>query len=116
MAKTGKSVDKDWRYRELAKWIEANREDVFFEDKTTFLVNPDTIERVDETFKKYFWPAVEKAVEGTGLEVSEGTINHIETINAKYATRSLTFLVEDPRRPLSNLPHGKIPPCIAEVI
>ncbi len=100
----------DWRYRELAKWMEANRGNLLFEDKTIFLVNPATIRRVDEIIKKHFWLAVQRAVAGTGLVVYEGRIKEIETTNAEFATRSVTFLLEDPRRPLSNLPKGEVPP------
>ena len=60
------SVNEDWRYQELAKWIQANEDGAFFEEKTTFLVNPDTIGRVDDIIKKHFWPAVERGVKGLG--------------------------------------------------
>ncbi len=100
----------DWRYRELAKWIEANRGDLLFEDKTTFLANPDTIRQIDEIIKNHFWPAVRRGVKGTGIDVSDDALDYIETTNDKYVTRSTTFLLEDPRRPLTNRTDGGMPP------
>ncbi len=100
----------DWRYQELASWIETSKEDPLFDDKTVFLLNPASLKVVDELIKRYFWPAMEKGVKGTGLEVSREAVNYIETVNAKYVTRSLTFVLEDPQRSLSNLSHGEIPP------
>ena len=104
------SPTTDWRYRELANWIETNKGDVFFEDRTTFLANPDTIREIDEIIKNHFWPAVRRGVNGTGIDVSDDALDYIETTNEKYVTRSTTFLLEDPRRPLTNRTHSEIPP------
>ena len=101
----------DWRYRELAKWIDGNRREPFFEDRTIFLANPEKIKEIDDLIRRYFWPAIEKGVKGTGLEVSGDALDHVETVDdINCVARSLTLLIEDPGRPWKSLPQGDVPP------
>ena len=101
----------DWRYRELAEWIDSARGEPFSEDRTIFLANPKIVKEIDDLIRRYFWPAIEKGLKGTGLEVLGDALDHVETVDdMKYASRSLTFLIEDPDRPWKNLPHGEVPP------
>ncbi len=103
------AVKKDWRYRELGKWIEGHKGNLFVDDKTVFLVNPKSIKTIDGLIEKHFWGAVQRALRGSGLRFA-GDRFDLATINAEIATRCFNFIIEDPRRPLSNLPSGRGPP------
>jgi hypothetical protein len=101
----------DWRYRELAKWIESNRGEPFFAARTTYLANPETIKNIDDLVKKYFWPAIKNAMDGSGLRAFGDPLDKLETLDdIHYVARSFAFVLEDPKRPLTNLPTGIAPP------
>ncbi len=101
----------DWRHRELAKWIDRERGKPSFEDTTVYLANPKVVKEIDALIRRYFWPAIQKGLEGTELEVSGDALDQLETVeDIKYTARSLTFLIDDPDRPWNNLPNGQVPP------
>lgn len=100
----------DWRYKELAKWINRERAKSSFEDRTVFLANPKIAKEIGDLIRRYFWPAIQKGLEGTGLEVLGDALEQLETVDdMKYTARSLTFVIDDPDRSLKNLPHRQVP-------
>jgi hypothetical protein len=101
----------DWRYRELARWIESHRSEAFFDARTIHLANPERIEEIDDLIKTYFWPAIKNGVEGTGLRIFGDAVDQVETVDdIHYVARSFNFVLEDPNRPWKNLPNGAMPP------
>lgn len=99
------NIRNSWQYGELVTFLRANSGDPSLDSKTVFLVNPAQREEIDKIIYKHLWPAVIKGVGSSGIWIKalEGTFpkSRPEDEMHPYTTRSLTFLLEDPRRPLS---------------
>ena len=68
------------------------------------LSNPDEEREIDELILQELWPGVVQALRGSRLTTWIGVNNTpaegLETLHHQYITRSLTFVIEDPARPI----------------
>lgn len=98
-------IEKSWQYKELQKYLEVHSDDKELPLKAVQLINSDQVKKIDSIMIDNLWPAVIKAVGTSGFwlkTLKEGyPKSAIEDENHIYCARSLTFLLEDPKRPLS---------------
>lgn len=106
-----KMPSSSWQRSELARYVKKNAGDPVLNSKTVFLANPKEKRQIDRIIKAYLWPGLVKALVGTPIRVSEAEKGFpaplIRDEEKIYTTRSLTFVLEDPDKPL--LP-GEGPP------
>jgi len=100
-----KEIQGTWQYAGLRSFFENHARDEDFNSRTVFLTNPKEKQFLDEIIHKYLWPGVLKGVSTSGIWIKalEGTFprSGIEDEMHQHTTRTLTFLLEDPRRQIS---------------
>lgn len=98
-------IKQTWQYSELKSYFESHSHEKDIDSKNVYLSNPKEREAIDKILRDYMWPGVLKGIGTSGIWVKalEGTFpqSGIEDENAVYTTRSLTFLLEDPKRQIS---------------
>jgi hypothetical protein len=98
-------IEKSWQYKELRKYLEVHSNDQELTLKAVHLINSEQVKKIDSILIDNLWPAVIKGVGTSGFwlkPLKEGyPKSAIEDENHIYCARSLTFLLEDPNRPLS---------------
>ena len=99
-----REIKSTWQYSELRQFLEQNHNDPELDFKTVFLVNPGQRKEVDQIISNHLWPGVLKGVGSSGIWIkaldSAYPKSAIEEEKHPYATRALTFLLEDPKRQL----------------
>jgi hypothetical protein len=102
--KRRKIASSSWQESELRHFLKKNARDPVLNSKTVFLANPEEKKQIDRIIEAYLWPGVVKALVGTPIRVSESEegfpASLIRDREKTYTTRSLTFVFEDPDRPL----------------
>lgn len=108
-----KDKTKDsWQYSELQRYLNEHSQDPEIDSKTVFLANPHQKTELDNIILKHLWPSVIKGFGSSGIwtkSLKEGfPKSAVEDEKYPYTARSLTFLLEDPRRQIS--PLADVPP------
>jgi len=89
---------------ELTGYLQENREDQLLDSKTVFLGNPKQKVDLDRIIKEQLWPAVlDELAPGSirVIDMKDGLPSPgIDDDHNVYTCRSLTFVLEDPDRPL----------------
>ena len=97
-------MNNSWQTAELNQYLKKNQTDPLLDSKNVFLSNPEQKRRIDEMIIHDIFPNVNRALKGTPVQVSFGRDDEItECIEDEWkinTTRALTFLLEDPDRPL----------------
>ncbi len=106
-----KRILPSWQEAELSRYLKKNAGDPLLNSKTVFLANPEERKRIDKIIAGYLWPGIVRALAGTSIRVPEGDEGFPRSLlqdeEKIHTTRSLTFVLEDPDRPL--LPGGGAP-------
>ena len=93
-----------WQERELKRFMAERENDPWGEHLSVKLSNPDEEREIDELILRELWPGVVQALRGSRLTTWIGVNNTpaegLETLHHQYITRSLTFVIEDPARPI----------------
>lgn len=99
------TFEKSWQYRELRKYLEVHSHDKELALKAVHLIDSNQTKEIDGIMINNLWPAVIKGVGTSGIwlkPLKEGyPKSSIEDENHIYCARALTFLLEDPNRPLT---------------
>lgn len=100
-----KSASKSWQFAELAVFLEENVNNPLLDSSTVFLANPWQKRELDQIIEEHLWPAIIEGLDASGICIS-GLANDfpsggIEDKKHPLTTRSLTFVLEDPERPIS---------------
>ena len=97
--------DSEWQKRELERFMAEHADDPSREHLCVRLSNPDEEREIDEMILQGLWPGVVQALRGsrltTWIGVSNTTAEGLETLQHEQITRALTFLIEDPARPIT---------------
>jgi len=97
-------MNNSWQTAELNQYLKKNQTDPLLDSKNVFLSNPEQKRRIDEMIIDEIFPNVNRALKGTPVQVSLGRNDEIiECIEDEWTvntTRSFTFLLVDPDRPL----------------
>ena len=98
-------IEKSWQYKELQKYLEVHFRDQELALKAVYLKDSEQVKKIDNIMIDNLWPAVIKGVGTSGFWLKPLKKGYpksaIEDENHIYCARSLTFLLEDPNRPLS---------------
>ena len=93
-----------WQFEQLRKFIEEHRHDADLELRSVVLTDPEQEQKLDNIILNEIWPGVVKAVSRhpvtTRVGVNETPKQGIRTKGHVYVARELTFMLEDPERPL----------------
>ncbi|MBS3779772.1 MAG: hypothetical protein KGY41_05220 [Desulfovermiculus sp.] len=93
-----------WQLTELNKYLKSNAEDRLLDSKTVFLCNPSEKAELHRVLCQHFWPAVLDALANMSIRVLESNNSfpdsEIEDEKHLHTTSSLTFVLEDPAKPL----------------
>jgi len=104
-----RELENHWAYKELEKKLETQPllrpiEEMkeLPEFGTLFLVNPRMREEIDHAICDELWPAVLRGIEGSkiGIYEQKKVLTNIRDTRSPELTRELTFLLEDPTRPI----------------
>ena len=110
-AKRIRIASPSWQRSELSRFLAKNAGDSLLNSKTVFLANPKEKGHLDRIIEAYLWRGIIEALVGSSIQVSEAREGFPASLlrdeSKNYTTRSLTFILEDPDRPL--IP-GKGPP------
>ena len=94
----------DWQQQELERFMAKHAEDPSREHLSVKLSNPTEERELDEVILHELWPGVVQALRGSRLTTWIGVNNTpaagLETLHHQYITRALTFVIEDPERPI----------------
>ena len=98
-------IEKCWQYKELCKYMDLHSNDRDLVLKAVYLINSEQKKEIDSIIIDNLWPAVIKGVGTSGFWLKPLKKAYpksaIEDESHIYYARSLTFLLEDPKRPLS---------------
>jgi hypothetical protein len=94
-----------WQLTELNAYLKSNAKDRLLDSKTVFLCNPTEKTELHRIICQHFWPAILNALANVSVRVL-GADNgfpesQIKDKNHVHTTSSLTFVLEDPARPLA---------------
>lgn len=96
--------DSEWQARELERFMAEHADDPLREHLSVNLSNPDEEREIDEMILQGLWPGVVQALRGNRLTTWIGVNNTptegLETLHHQHITRALTFVIEDPARPI----------------
>ena len=94
----------EWQQQELERFMANHADEPSREHLCVKLSNPKEEREIDELILHELWPGVVKALRGSRLTTSIGVNNSpaegLETLHHQYITRALTFVIEDPARPI----------------
>jgi len=94
-----------WQRLELERYLQENEHNALVHCQTVRLANPRQKVQLDQVIREQIWPAVIRALEGTAIRVFNAPdgfpAQGIEDKWTNHTTRCLTFVLEDPARPLS---------------
>ena len=101
-----KGPGSEWREQELKRFMERHAGDPSREHLCVKLSNPKEEREIDELILHELWPGVVRALGGSRLTTWIGVNNTpaegLETLHHhQYITRALTFVIEDPARPIT---------------
>lgn len=93
-----------WQLSELNRLLEEQENEAFGDSRTLCLANPAEKEEIDERIIEEIWPGAVAALRESAITtwiVPGQTLNEtIKDAHGQYTTRTLTFLLEDPDRPI----------------
>lgn len=93
-----------WQLSELNRLLEEQENEAFGDSRTLCLANPAEKEEIDERIIEEIWPGAVAALRESAITtwiVPGQTLNEtIKDGHGQYTTRTLTFLLEDPARPI----------------
>ena len=93
-----------WQEQQLRRFMAEHADDPLNEHLSVKLSNPDEEREIDEMILQELWPGVVQALRGSRLTTGTGGNNTpaegLETLHHQHITRSLTFVIEDPARPI----------------
>ena len=93
-----------WQEEELKRFMAEHADDPLGEHLSVKLSNPEEEREIDEMILQELWPGVVQALRGSRLTTWTGGNNTpaegLETLHHQHITRSLTFVIEDPARPI----------------
>ena len=93
-----------WQEKQLRRFMAEHADDPLVEHLPVELSNPKEEREIDEMILHELWPGVVQALRGSRLTTWTGVNNTpkegLETLHHQYITRSLTFVIEDPARPI----------------
>lgn len=96
--------DSGWEERELERFMAEHAGDPSREHLSVKLSNPEEEREIDERILQGLWPGVVQALRGSRLTTWIGVNNTpaegLETLHHRHITRTLTFVIEDPARPI----------------
>ena len=93
-----------WQEQELKRFMAEHADDPLGEHLSVKLSNPEEEREIDEMILQELWPGVVQALRRSRLTTWTGGNNTpaegLETLHHQHITRSLTFVIEDPARPI----------------
>ena len=94
-----------WQYAELKKHFKKNSKEKLIDSQSLYQANPSEKDKIDNILRNHLWPGVLKGVGTSGIWIKalEGTFpqSGIEDKKANHTIRTLTYLLEDPKRQIS---------------
>ena len=94
----------EWQQQELERFMAKHADDPSRKHLSVKLSNPNEERELDEVILHELWPGVVQALRGSRLTTWIGATNTpaeaLETLHHQHITRALTFLIEDPARPI----------------
>jgi hypothetical protein len=99
-----RTMKETWHISELRKYLSTHAQNDQLDTKTVFLSNPKQRKEIDDIICTKIWPGVTKGVVDSPVIVTLGKHRDlIDNIIEEWhvdTTKSLTFLLSDPERPL----------------
>ena len=93
-----------WQFEQLRRFIEEHRHEADLDARSVLLTDPEQEQKLDNIILNEIWPGVIKAVSRhpvtTKIGVNETPKQGIRTKGHVYVARELTFMLEDPARPI----------------
>ncbi len=93
-----------WQILELRKFLDHHAEDELFDAESIYLSNPKYRQEIDNIIVN-IWEGVKRGVQDSAVSLTlanqdEDVFSNIEEKWRKYTTKTLTFLLSDPERPI----------------
>lgn len=93
-----------WQILELQKFLKQQAEDELPDAKSVYLSNPKYRREIDAIIVS-IWESVRRSVQDSAVSATlanedQNVFNNIEEKWHKYTTRTLTFMLSDPERPM----------------
>ncbi len=99
-----------WHTLELKNHLKLNWQDSLSDSTTVFLSNPEKRKELDRIIIDCFYPALKRATKNSPVKLTSGKDLELQKCIEEewrvHTTKSLTFLLEDPERPL--VPYSNI--------
>jgi hypothetical protein len=100
-------MKNSWQFKELEKYLKDNKQNELLDAKTVFLSNPTHRKELDKIICEGIYPGALLAINGSPIKITTGKDCNIkECIEEELSTdvkKSLTFMLDDPERPLNQM-------------
>ena len=98
-------MKEQWQHSELNLFIEQHKQDQYFDAKSVHLTNPEFKKKLDDILAKNVWKGITDGVADSTIHATlpkdpKDIYKNIEDEWHPYVSRTLTFLLSDPERPI----------------
>ena len=98
-------MNDNWQFSELNLFLNKHTQDDLIDTESIYLSNPKYRLKIDKVLANNIWPSVKKGVQESAISATlandkESIYDSIQEEWRVYTTKTLTFMLSDPERPI----------------